>query len=79
MLSSEVLQPRIADPYVILNTADAEKLGVEAGVQISVKLNGKTANVTAKLDDSLAKGIVLVPRSMGIPISDPGSITIKAK
>lgn len=78
MLASDVLIPRIPEPFVVLNLADAKKLGVEAGAQISVELNGKTAEVVVKLDDELAKGFVLVPRSMGMPINNPSPIMIKA-
>lgn len=76
---SEVLHPRLAHPFVVLNPEDAKKHKLTQGGAASVTLNGKTASVAVKIDTSLSKGNVLVPRSMGLPISGPTSITVKAK
>jgi hypothetical protein len=52
---------------------------VKSGGEASVKLNGVTAKVTADIDNSLPRGVVLVPRRLGLPISSPAPVTVKAK
>jgi len=76
---SEVLQTRLAQAFVTLHPEDADGLGVAAGGKVSVKLNGTTSVVAAEIDNSLPKGVVLVPRSLGMPINSPAPVTVKAK
>jgi NADH-quinone oxidoreductase subunit G len=76
---SAVLKPRLAKPYVLLHPEDADGLGVAPGGMVSVKLNGTTGVASAEIDNSLPRGVVLVPRSMGMPISGPTPVTVKAK
>ena len=75
---SKVLASRLRQPYIVLNPHDAEKLGVEFGRKVSVGLNGAAYTATADIDNSLPAGAVLVPRSMGIPISGPTPAIVKA-
>jgi NADH-quinone oxidoreductase subunit G len=79
ILLSKALQPRLAQPHVVLHPEDADKLGAVPGAQVAVKLNGVTAMVTAIIDNSLPKGVVLVPRSLGMPINSPTPVMVKAK
>jgi NADH-quinone oxidoreductase subunit G len=76
---SEVLQTRVAQPLVYLHPEDADGLGVAAGGKVSVKLNGTTSVAAAEIDNSLPKGVVLVPRSLGMPITSPTPVTVKVK
>jgi NADH-quinone oxidoreductase subunit G len=76
---SDVLQPRLPEPFVVLSAVDAEELGVASGADLAVKVNGTNAEVTAKVDQNLSKGVVLAPRSLGLPVSSPTPITVKAK
>jgi NADH-quinone oxidoreductase subunit G len=74
VLPSHLLRLRIPDPYVALHPADAGRLGVQEGDLVEVRLAGtqpRAARVTARLDERVPAGILLVPRSMGIPIRGP--------
>jgi hypothetical protein len=73
MRYAAVMFPRIASPYVVLNPSHAEGLGES----VTVELNGFQAEVALKLDDNVPQGIVLVPRSFGLPISAPTPISAK--
>ena len=73
MRYSEVIFPRIAAPFVSLNPVDADGMGE----QVAIEINGFQAEVDLKLDDNVPQGIVLVPRSFGLPISAPAPITVK--
>ena len=76
---SEILQTRLAQPFVILHPEDADGLGIAAGGKVSMKLNGTTSIAAAEIDNSLPKGVVLVPRGLGMPITSPAPVTIKVK
>ena len=77
VLPSTLLHPRISQPYVELNPTTAGELGILNGSSVQVRLNGSSTLVTAKLDHTLPEGIVLVPRSLGIPITAPTQIEIR--
>ena len=76
---SELLQPRLPAPYIVLSAEDADKLGVSSGDQLVVKVNGVKADAAAKVDQKLPQGVVLTPRSLGLPVIAPRPITVKAK
>jgi len=74
---SEVLHPRIPEPYVVLNPEDAGRLKATSGMTVQVNLNGTTANVLIQLDENAPAGFMLLPRSMGIPIYGPVPVKIQ--
>ncbi len=75
---STLLHHRLDAPQIVLNPEDAEKLGLEMGSSAKVALNGVTATVVAHIDNSLPKGTVLIPRSMGLPINGPVALKVEA-
>jgi NADH-quinone oxidoreductase subunit G len=64
---------------LILNPATALKLGLENGAQATVSLNGVTYPAKVLVDASISTGVVLIPRSMGIPLLEPTAVTILAQ
>lgn len=74
---STVLHPRLPGPFIVLSVEDAEKLKVEDGRMVKVTLNGVTAEAETRIDNSLAQGVVLTPRSMGLAIEGPAEIVVK--
>jgi hypothetical protein len=77
VFSSELLRSRIGDPTIQLNAEDADLLKVMEGTSVVVLLNEVEVPAIAHLDETLPRGIVLVPRSMGFPIREPGGIEIR--
>ncbi|UYN92773.1 MAG: NADH-quinone oxidoreductase subunit NuoG [Anaerolineales bacterium] len=75
---STLLQNRLQKPQVTLNPDDAERLGLELGKNTTVTVNGVQAAVTALVDNSLPRGTVLIPRSLGLPISGPYTLKVEA-
>ena len=73
---SEVLQNLLPKPYVVLNTEDAESLNISEGSNVSLSLLTDGQPVNVKVDASVPAGVVLVPRSMGIPIEKPTAVTL---
>ncbi|HLE13914.1 MAG TPA: NADH-quinone oxidoreductase subunit NuoG [Anaerolineales bacterium] len=65
-----LLHPLIPDPYVALNPATAASLGFIEGTIARLSLaDGAAVEVQVRLDESLPENILLVPRSMGVPIA----------
>jgi NADH-quinone oxidoreductase subunit G len=78
ILPSTLLHNRLEAPQVVLHPEDAEQLGLEMGSTTSVTVNGVQATVTAHIDNSLPKGTVLIPRSLGLPIHGPVALKVGA-
>ena len=74
MRYAAVLFPRIDEPFVVLSEADAGKLNLNGSARVA--FNGFSAEVDIKIDASLPQGVVLVPRSFGLPLNAPASITV---
>jgi NADH-quinone oxidoreductase subunit G len=74
ILPSDVLGPRIPDPYVVLNPGDAERVRAAQGMQVQVELDGASRDVIIQVDGDVPPGFVLVPRGMGVPIEAPSAI-----
>ncbi len=70
---AEVLQPRLPEPFVVLSAADAGGLGE----CVQVTANGVSLEAAVKVDESLPAGVALVPRSMGLPLNGPVSVSLK--
>jgi NADH-quinone oxidoreductase subunit G len=78
IMKSTLLQTRLEKPQVVLNPEDADKLGLEMGAATKITLNGAQATVTAQIDNSVPRGTVLIPRSLGLPISGPVTLKVGA-
>jgi anaerobic selenocysteine-containing dehydrogenase len=65
--TSELLKARIGEACIVLHPEAAKKLGVEAGGQ--VEINGSRLEV--RLDATISAGVALIPRSMGLVITEP--------
>jgi NADH-quinone oxidoreductase subunit G len=74
---AELLGARIGDATVALHPEAAKKLGVEEGQRVKVSFNGFKGEATLKIDETISTGVVLVPRSMGLPISAPTTAKVK--
>jgi anaerobic selenocysteine-containing dehydrogenase len=54
-----------------MHSSTAKKLGLEAGRRVKISFDGVSAEAALKIDDSIAAGVAVVPRSMGVPIREP--------
>ncbi len=73
---SKLLHQRIGEATVVLHPSTAEKYGLAAGDPAKVRMNGLEAEVIVALDETVATGVALLPRSMGVPVSAPVLITL---
>jgi len=76
LVKSDVLQPRLPEPFIMLNPFDAQRIKVSDGMTISVALGTESNIVIVQTDETVPAGVVLVPRSVGMPINGPTPIEI---
>jgi NADH-quinone oxidoreductase subunit G len=76
--ATELLHQRTPEPYVSVSAADGGRLGITNGGKVSLMIGEREVLVAARLDETLPEGVVLVPRSFGIPVSAPVAVTLKA-
>jgi NADH-quinone oxidoreductase subunit G len=72
---SLVMHPRLPQPYVELNSADAARLSVQNGDAVVVSGEGYTATVAARVDGCAPAGVALLPASLG-PKVPPGATRV---
>lgn len=75
--SAELLEQRIGETKVAMNSSTAKKLGVDVGKQVKLSFDGVNGEAIVSIDDSVSNGVVLVPRSMGIAIREPVAMKVK--
>jgi NADH-quinone oxidoreductase subunit G len=78
LLPSRLLEGRIPEPYAVLNPADAEAFSIVDGGIAVLHLNNLAYRLSARLDDRLTAGVILVPRSLGVPVDGPVRVRIEA-
>ena len=76
--TSTLLEERIGERALSLHPADAEKLGISAGETITLSLDGQSVQAAVDLDTGQPQGVVLVRRSMGVALAEPGKVTLQA-
>ena len=77
LMPSEVLKSRIPEVNITLHPSDAGSLKITNGDPVVLLLNGVEYRTAARLDETVPTGVVLVPRSMGVPVDDPAPVEIK--
>lgn len=75
--STQLLSKRTGEAVVAMHPATAKKLGLDAGAQVQINLEGVNGEARLKLDDTISTGVILVPRSMGIAIRKPGTARVQ--
>ncbi len=65
---SDVIQERMPEPYVMLNSKDADQLGVKTGSVLEFDCFGQQLRLAVRLSENLAQGQIGLPMGMpGIP------------
>jgi NADH-quinone oxidoreductase subunit G len=74
VLSSPTLQPRIPQPYVLMRSGEVD---APQGATLQLLLGGQEVSAALHFDESVPAGVVLVPRSLGLPIASPAPVAVK--
>lgn len=78
VMFSKVLQPRLIKRHVQVSPETAKKLGFEDGNQVEITYQGNEEIVLLSVQAGIPEGIVLVPRSMGVPLFAPLAVGLRA-
>ncbi|OGN76551.1 MAG: NADH dehydrogenase (quinone) subunit G [Chloroflexi bacterium GWB2_49_20] len=78
VLPSTLLHPHIGDASVSLHPDTAVRFKVQAGSTAQLTVNGTAYQVKVLVDEKVPASVALLPRSMGIPINTPATISLKA-
>ena len=54
-------------PWLTMNTRDANRLGLTHGDRVSLQVNGGSLEVVLRLSETMAAGVMVLPRHHGIP------------
>jgi NADH-quinone oxidoreductase subunit G len=80
VLPSALLHLRIPQPYVILHPEEAVRLRLRSGAgqfgPAVVQVNGSDVTVEVRVDETIPAGLVLAPRSMGLPLEGPAAVKL---
>ncbi len=81
VIQAELLHQRIPKPYVEVHPESLPRLSLVDGAHVRLEIAGIEEVVVVRLDEMIPQDVILVPRSMGIPIHDPtpAKITIVEK
>ena len=78
---TSLLKDRIGEPWVAMHPDEAVRLRLRGGEgrfgPTLVSLNGADVTAAVVADENVPVGIVLVPRSFGLPINAPAPVSLK--
>jgi NADH-quinone oxidoreductase subunit G len=74
---SELLHARLPESYVALNPSDARGLKTRAGEMVEISFAGTSFVAETREDEGVPRGVILAPRSLGMPVSGPTLVTVK--
>jgi NADH-quinone oxidoreductase subunit G len=77
LMPAELLHQRIPAPYVILHPQTAAPVGITDGMHLHLSLSEDGIPVLAQLDETIPEDVILVPRSMGVPIHGPTAVQVE--
>ncbi len=74
---SRLLTQRIGQAAVYVSSATAEALGVAAGESVQLSWNGHQVEVVVRIDETIPRGVLLTPRSCGVPLFEPTFLSVE--
>jgi NADH-quinone oxidoreductase subunit G len=75
---STLLHLRIPPANIKLHPSDASRTNLTEGIKVSFSLDGSHVEAEIHIDEGVPVGVVLVPRSFGLPINSPSAIELQA-
>lgn len=74
--TSNLLNQRIVPTTIVISPHDANDFNAVDGDQVKLSFPGLEVSATLAIDETVPQGVVLVPRSAGIPMDDPTKVEI---
>ncbi len=73
---SHVLASRLETLRLYVNPDDAKRLGMTETGDVEIQWDGRKQRLRTVIDENVPKGIVLVPRSLGVPLETVADVKI---
>jgi len=77
IVPSQLFWPRIESLGLYVNREDAKRLGLTDGGEAEVQWDGSTQRLRTVIEENVPKGVVLVPRSLGVPLEAAAAVKIR--
>jgi NADH-quinone oxidoreductase subunit G len=78
LVPSQLLHRRLpAQRFVTLNPSDARGLKTRPGDAVEISFGGNSFVAEARVDDGVPRGVVLAPRSLGMPVNGPTLVSMR--
>ncbi|HNB50969.1 MAG TPA: molybdopterin-dependent oxidoreductase, partial [Anaerolineales bacterium] len=74
---SKTLAPRLSASEVVFHPNDAQKLMLSKGMKIRISSNGSGTEAVVDCDGTMPEGFVLVPRSLGMAVTQPVAVEVE--
>ncbi len=78
VVPSAMLGNRLQTRHLEINPADASRLGLQAGAEAVVEMNGSVHRIEVVVHPSVPDGAALLPRSVGVPAVEPRLVKIQS-
>lgn len=76
---TDMLEQRVGEAFFAMNPATVKKFGLEEGKPAKLTWDGSTVEAVVKVDETVASGVVLAPRSMGLAICEPVVVRVLSR
>lgn len=77
LVPSHLLDQRRTKPQITLHPDTAERFGLTGQERVELQVRDEVLNVALKLDDSMPKDVILLPRSLNVAINGPMAARIR--
>ena len=74
---SQLLHQRTPPAHVVLHPEVAQRLDIPDGTMVNITLDGNQFEAILHVSELVPTGVVIVPRSLGMPVSSPELVEIK--
>lgn len=74
---SDTLAPRLISYQFVVNYEEARKAQVKSGEEVKLKLGDQEVQGLLLVEGNVPDGVVLVPRSMGVPLLEPAEADLR--
>jgi NADH-quinone oxidoreductase subunit G len=77
VVQSQVLASRLEILRLYVNPEDAKRLGMKDEGEVEIQWDGRKQRVRSVIDEHVPSGVVLVPRSLGVPLATAVDVKVR--
>ncbi len=76
LVPSSLLQNHIPEAYIAIHPDTATQLNLSTGMTVKVLIQGNPYPAQVRLEEGVPVGIIIIPRSLGIPLMEPQTVQL---